>query len=170
MGSAAALGLGAASAPLGIISSVANWQAQKKQNEFEQQTAQQNIGLANYGAKSAEERGAQQEEASRLKYGAVRGTQLAGYGASGVTATAGSPLATIANTEAMSDYDAKTIHANAAKEAWGYQTQAAEQQQRLGMLKQARSGLDTGLGLSIAGSLLGAGGSMLKTGGGNTGT
>lgn len=55
----------------------------------------------------------------------VGGAQAAAYGASGLDTSQGSPAAVMANDRALSALDAITIKNNAAREAWGYSTEAA---------------------------------------------
>ena len=60
---------------------------------------------------------------SRLKYGALKGTQTASLAAHGVDITQGSAKNILDDTDMMSDIDAATIQDNAARQAWGFKVQ-----------------------------------------------
>jgi hypothetical protein len=138
---------------------------QMQEHDFAQKTAGQNAGMAESAAKTAYERGAQQEMQSRMKYGAQRGDQAAAFGASGVAVGSGSAIDVLANTDALSDYDAKVIRNNAAREAWGYSTQAKTFRDTEKRLKGSRNDVLTNSLLKAGGSFLGSMGSMAGSGG-----
>jgi hypothetical protein len=128
--------------------------AKSRQNDFEQRAAGQNAASASLAARNSVERGQQQEMASRAKYGALRGDQTTALAASGVTVDKGSSLDLLANTQAMSDYDASVIRNNAAREAWGYRAKATEFKLQKNLLKQQAEDDKTAAQLKMGGSLL----------------
>jgi hypothetical protein len=83
-----------------------------------------NATLAKAQAADAIARG-QQDANGVIRQGKiVGGEQLAAYGAQGLDTSVGSPAAVMANDRALSALDAVVIRGNAAREAWGYQTEA----------------------------------------------
>lgn len=64
----------------------------------------------------------------------VVGKEKAGYSASGVdTSAGGTPMQAMADSRMMSQLDSQTALNNAAREAWGYKTQAYGYTQQAGL-------------------------------------
>lgn len=76
-------------------------------------------------AADARDRGTQQEAVVRAEGTRAVGEAKVAAAASGVDTGSGSALDMLADTRAMSELDALTIRNNAAREAWGYRTAAA---------------------------------------------
>jgi hypothetical protein len=125
------------------------------------QASTNNVGVLSQAGADAVRRGEQQESASRMKYGAVRGQQAANYGASGVAVGSGSPVDTLANTDAMSAYDAAIIRNNAAREAWGYRSKAKEETRKRGQLGRAYSNMEAESQMGVVGSFIGSSGGII---------
>jgi hypothetical protein len=85
----------------------------------------QNAMLAKAQAADAIARGNQDANGVLRQGRLVGGAQLAAYGAQGLDTSVGSPAAVMANDRALSALDAITIRNNAAREAWGFETEAA---------------------------------------------
>jgi hypothetical protein len=110
--------------------------AQQAQYEANAQVAESQAAQLDYNAKVAEEQAADaitrgQEEESRFRT-SVRGligSQRAGFAGQGVVVDAGSAADVRADTTYLGERDALTIRHNAAREAWGYQTQAEDLRQ-----------------------------------------
>lgn len=81
--------------------------------------------IADMQATQALNAGQAQEENSRLQTGALFGKQRAQLAANGVQLGSGSALDVLSGTKLIGDIDATTIHNNALRAAWGYQTQAS---------------------------------------------
>ncbi len=109
-----------------------------------------NAGFATRNANEALKTGAFESDRQRLQTAAAIGTQRAGFAANGVDVNSGSAANVQDDTAALGELDALTISNNAAKEAWGYQTQA---QQSLLAAKNAKKSAQS----SMFGSLLSAG-------------
>mgnify|MGYP001566966260 CR=1 FL=1 len=119
--------------------------------------------LANYNAEigmlrseDALARGFETETRSRIGGRRLIGSQRAAFAASGVDIS--DPDSTAANvfadTAALSELDALTIRANAAREAWGYRM-GAQNDQALGRIaRQEGESRAVGTLLSTAGSVL----------------
>jgi hypothetical protein len=155
---------GAVMGGMGLISGVTGLQASLAKSRFEQKRLEQEAQSVGYAAKASEDRGAQQDEQSRLKYGSLRGEQKSAYGASGMSVSSGSPVDTLANTQAMSAYDSSVIQNNAAREAWGYRSKADDLRKQKGMLARGEKSLVAGSVLRMAGGLLGSAGGLVPGG------
>lgn len=118
MGSTAALTLQAAS----LISNVGVQRQQANQTDAE---GTYSAALASRQATDAIARGAQAESRFRTGTAGLMGAQRANASASGVDAGSGSAADVQGDTARLSELDALTIRNNAAREAWGYQTQGA---------------------------------------------
>lgn len=110
----------------------------------------QNAQFANQAADDAVARGEFESDQQRLQTRAAIGSQRAGFAANGVDVNSGSAAEIQDDTAAMGELDALTIRNNAAREAWGYRTQA---QQNVLAARTAKSSAKAGM----FGSLLTAG-------------
>lgn len=120
------------------------------QGEATAQANLQNAAFAEEAANDAIARGGMDEDQQRLATRAAIGTQRAGFAANGVDVNSGSAADIQDDTAALGELDALTIRNNAAREAWGYRTQA--QQGRLAAANARSSGQ-----AGMFGSLLTAG-------------
>ncbi len=82
-------------------------------------------GMARQNATAALEAGQYEESASKMKYGALEGRQLAEQGASGLQVSGGSATAVRHSTEEIGGLDALAIRFNAARQAYAENAQAA---------------------------------------------
>jgi hypothetical protein len=132
----------------------ANYQAEVATGN--QQIATQN---ANYAAAEGEEQAAQKQQQTRAQEGAI----LAGQASSGVDVNSPTATGVRASQAELGALDAQTIRANAARQAYGYTTQATN----FGNEAQAETATGenamTGGEIGAAGSLLsGAGNASLN--------
>lgn len=93
-----------------------------------------NAETARRAATDAILRGQTEEELTRQRGARMIGAERAAIGAAGLEMTSGSPLQILTDTAGMTELDALTVRSNAAREAWGLQSQAA------GMLAQGEVG------------------------------
>lgn len=120
----AGLALSAAGTAAGVAGQIKSASAAKASADYQAQVASgnQQIALQNASAasKSGEAQAAIQEQKTRAQVGAIEASQ----GSSGVDIN--SPTASAVRTSAgeLGDLDAQTIRSNAARTAYGYQTQA----------------------------------------------
>lgn len=137
-----------------ILGTFINVGAQQRSNEAAQQVyatnkaiaygaAQQAISKGNFDAARVQERGSQ-----------IVGQQQAAFGASGVVANAGSPVAVAGGTKFNTDVDAQTIRNNAAREAWGYTQQASNIAKEAQFAQQTAEGNEAGTILGGIGKAL----------------
>lgn len=83
-----------------------------------------NAGIAGEQFQSTQEAGAEQAEMRRQQLNQTIGRQAASVGGSNLTLS-GSPLRAIENTAYFGGQDIQRIQTNAARRAWGFQTQQA---------------------------------------------
>lgn len=88
----------------------------------------------------------------------LKGQQIAQMAENGVDLGEGSPLNILSDTDLMGANDANVIAANAAKEAWGYDVRAKNDDNNA-MLLRARADMESP-GRAAAGSLLTSGGTV----------
>jgi len=105
-----ATGLSAAGSLLGGISGF-------QQSRYAADQAEINANLARTT-------GQREEEASKLKYGALGAEQKAAQAANGIDVDSGSAVAVRDSTAAVGALDAAMIHYKAARSAFGYEAQA----------------------------------------------
>jgi len=151
------MGATAAIAMIGLGAGV-NASAQKQAGKSQQALANYNADINDIKANDALARGQNDELRHRLSTNKLIGSQRAAFAASGVDITGADSTAVnvFADTAALSEIDALTIRSNAAREAWGYRTQAQDDRARGRIAKQ------TGDNQAI-GTLIGAGSTALYT-------
>lgn len=150
------LALAAAGTAAGVAGQMQSASAAKASADYQAQVAagNQKIALDNASAasKSGEAQAAIQEQKTRAQVGVIESAQ----GASGVDIN--SPTASAVRTSAaeLGDLDVQTIRSNAARKAYGYQTEAAN------FGNQSSVDTSTGENAEIAG-YIGAGTGVLKS-------
>lgn len=102
-----------------------SWQA-AYQTAFQTAQAHNAATVSEYNAQDAERRGAVEEERQRRKTSLLLGTQQARFAAQG-SDLLGSPLDLLGDTAAFGEQDALTARYQAARDAWNYRIQAANQ-------------------------------------------
>lgn len=106
-----------------VVSAVGQIQAGNYANAIARQNARNLTSAARDAVDRGEvASGRQGQETRRLM-----GAQRAAGAASGIDLSSGSALDILVATAGIGEQDAQTIRNNAAREAWGYRTQAAEQ-------------------------------------------
>ena len=125
----AGLALSAVSTAASVMGQISQQQAQQQaasaaqaQAIYQAQVARQNQELARRQAADALQRGAVAEQNRRSLTGQQIGQQTAALAAQG-TDLEGSPTDILGDTRAAGEFDAQTIKANAAREAYGYTVQ-----------------------------------------------
>ena len=91
--------------------------------------AYRNADVAERQAADAVARGIISGVRARMRGGQIVGTQMAHYAASGVLVDVGSPGDVTLRTRIITDEDEQIIRTNAAREAYGYTTQAQRYRQ-----------------------------------------
>lgn len=99
---------------------------QYEAGEYQEDVASENARIAKLQAKQARTLGGMEEDRYRRSLKILQGKQRAAAGASGRDITGGGTVADLlATTAGVGEMDALTIRSNAAREAWGYNVQAA---------------------------------------------
>ena len=123
---------GGAMSIAGAVSSAvgAYYSARSAKNSLKHQArmAEINAQISELGAKSALLQGQRQEQASRLAAGQIKSRQRVSMAANGIDLASDTPQNILNTTDFMSEADALTIQRNALQAAWGYRTQATNQQ------------------------------------------
>lgn len=86
-----------------------------------------NASITKTQGQIAIQQGQREEQRLRLGSAQVKGTQRAGFAANGVDLGVGSAARVLATTDYMTEVDAGEIRANAARAAFGYKVQEANQ-------------------------------------------
>lgn len=103
--------------------------AARQRGEYEAAVQEQNATLAEQQATDALSRGQIAESRQRGVTRQVTGANRAALAAQGLDTSSGSAADVIGQDQLFGDLDALTIRNNAAREAWGYNVDAANQRQ-----------------------------------------
>ena len=109
----------------------------RAQGDYASGVSDINAGLADAQAADATRRGAVNESRFRSGTKQLIGAQRAAAGSSGIDANSGSALDVQSDSARLGELDALTIRNNAAREAWGYSVQAANERTQGAMAKAA---------------------------------
>lgn len=120
----------------------------KKQAEI----AESNRQMAQLSAESAFRQGEGQIAQLTYRAGQIKGSQRAGYAASGVRLGSGSASEVMASTDVMKELDVATTRMNALSAAWGFRNQALQASASGATFRGMASGT-SGIGAAV-GSLL----------------
>jgi hypothetical protein len=119
-----------------------------QQGQTAKKIAKYNADVANYSAEDAMKRGSIEADQQRARARQIAASQRAAMGASGVESDTGTFGKVLEQTATMGELDARTIEANAMREAWGLRSQAKISQYEGASRAQAG-------GLEAFGTLLG---------------
>ena len=109
-----------------ITNAISQSSAEKAQGAYESSIAGANAEIAGVQERQALETGDIQASRENLKTQQTVGAERAAQGASGVDVASGSSALVRTGTEGIGAQDELTIRNNAARQAWGYQTQAIQ--------------------------------------------
>lgn len=109
--------------------------AAERQGNYEGDLLEQNAGLADIQAQDTLARGREDEGRQRRSNRQLAGSQRAALAASGVDINSGSAQDVVDSDAALGEFDAMTIRNNAARQAWGYQVQAADYRRNAAMAR-----------------------------------
>ena len=110
-------------------------QASQDAYNAQSQIAKNNAVIAGWQAEDAITRGDQAATASRVKTARLKGSQRAALAANGVDLSVGSAQHVLNDTDYLGALDANRLIDNAAREAWGYRTQASNFEGNANILK-----------------------------------
>ena len=129
--------------------------AAEAQYKYQAGVARNNQIIAEQNAQDAIQRGKVDVADHRRKVNQIKGSQRAGFGASGVVLDSGSPLDIVADTAMMGELDAQTISNNAEREARNYRIQGTNFGAEAGMLQSSAKSARSAANIGMAGTLLG---------------
>jgi hypothetical protein len=129
---------------------------------YNAKVAAQNAKLATQNAAFAGSQGEQEAGTSEAATRAKVGATLANEGASGVDVNTGSSVNVRESEAKLGMLDALTIRSNAAKAAYGYQTQNASEVAQANLLRSQQQSAQTGGYFSAGSDILGGVGSAAK--------
>lgn len=147
-----ALSLGA-----GLYQSYAAGQTAKAQYDAQANALEQNAKIAEFQAHDAIERGGQDELRLRRSLAIQQGSARAAMGTSGLDIDSGSMQNVINQSIQEGEHDAEAIRFNAARERWGYLSQAANYRAQAQNARNAGSNARTN---ALFGGLLKLGGGI----------
>lgn len=130
--------------------------------------AEQNKQIAEQAAADARVRGAREAAVIRMQASQLGAKQRLAFANSGIDATQGTAVQTVANTAAAGELDAQTALNNAAREAWGYEVSANRYSEQAKLAGQRLGQQQFGIALGAFGKVLG-GGAGTVAGGDNSG-
>lgn len=163
------------SAGLAGYSAAAQADAQKKQANYQAQVAANNAQVSAWQRSDALQRGEIDAYNAMRQQAALLSQQRASLAANGVDITEGSALDVLSTTKFLGQADVNTLQSNAAREAWGYEVQGANQMAESNLSKWKADNINPALagGLAAGSSLLSSASSYAGAGGfkgGNSGT
>lgn len=151
--------LGGTSIGVQAIGSIQQGEAASNAAKYNASVAAANATIAKQSASEAGAAGAAQAEQASLKTRAQVGAIQAGQAASGLDVNSGSALDVRSSAAQLGELNALSVRSNAAKTAYGYQTQAASDTAQ-SQLDTYQSGADAiGADIGAAGNVLGGVGS-----------
>lgn len=118
--------------------------------------ARNNADLAQWNAEDALRRGQTAKQKQQIQTNALKGRQRAALAERGIDLGEGSALQLLTDTDMFGAIDANTIEANAAREAFGYKTQATNFLAEMGFQK-ARGDAINPVSSAFTSALTGAG-------------
>jgi hypothetical protein len=174
---AAFTALAIASLVVGAYGAAKQAKAQHDAGVAGRQAADSQASIADFNASVADQqsadaiaRGQQEEDRFRMQVRGLIGSQRAGFAASNVDVSYGSPVDVQADSAFLGELDALTIRTNARREAWGYQVQATDLRNRAKIARQtgfyseqAGNALATSSAISGASNLLTGTANLLQT-------
>lgn len=147
--------LAAGSAGLSALSAYTQANAAQAAAKYQSQVDANNALLAGYQQSAARQQGDLQAQQAMLQLSQTLGQQRAALAANGVDPSSGSSINQLASTRLLGEQDVNAIQSNAARAAWGYQTQAANYRGQSQLSAwQAANGNPLTIGLLRGGSSL----------------
>ena len=110
-------------------------EAEQMQMEHNARVAEDNAENATYAAGEARKAGSREAKRHEQRVRLMVSRQKAAYGASGVDVNAGAPVDIMSDSILAGADDAAVIRRNAAMEAWGMKTRAADYRAQAGMYR-----------------------------------
>jgi len=149
----------------------------KAAGRAENEAAQEQATLTDYNAQIADAQASDaitrgQEEENRYRQGVrtLVGSQRAGFAGQGIDVGVGSAADVQADSAFLGELDALTIRTNAAREAWGFRTQATDLRNRANVIRRTGQFAQAGANaqgnaayFGAAGTAIGGAANLLET-------
>lgn len=149
---------GAATSAIGARSSAS---AQRTALKSQAAVADINARIAELGAQSALQQGQRQVGALTHRAGQIKSSQRAAMAANGIDLSTGTAAEIQTSTDIMKDIDVATLTLNALRTAWGYRTQATNDQNEAMVKRSTAKSINPGQAAFT--SLLGSAGSVASS-------
>lgn len=146
------------------IGSIVQGQQQAAADKANAQIAENNSTVALQNASFAAQEGNSNAEAQGLKNRAEAGSLLASQGASGVDINSESSTSTRNSQDLLGNLDVATIRSNAARQAYGYETQSTSFKNQSAIDNSSAKNAITSSYINAASSLLKQGSSSTENG------
>jgi hypothetical protein len=134
--------------------------SQKSFLKYQADMAEINARMSELQAQAAISRGNSVEQQVLMDLSRTKSSQKVAFAANGVDLSSGVVQDVRDSTNMLADIDITNVRLNAAREAFGYRTQAVNERTRASMARTTASGISPGL--NMATSLLGSGGSVAE--------
>jgi hypothetical protein len=151
----AAMGLGALGSVIGGIGSIFQGNAESAAMNYQAGIATQNANIAKQNAAWASSAGENQAEQSGMKTAAQVGQITADRAASNLDIKSGSNTEVVAGQREIGQMDQDAIRSNAYKQAYGYNIEAAGEENQANLDKSGAANAQTAGGLGMVSSLIG---------------
>lgn len=145
---------------IGAVGNIESGYSNANAAKYQAQVAENNSAIAGRNAEFATQEGNVQAENQGLKNRSQAGSIIANTAANGIDVNSGSAKQVQQSQQILGNLDAMTIRSNAAREAYGYQTQAQNFTAEAA-LKSSEAKNDVSAGFMGAGSSLLSGASSL---------
>ena len=142
-------------AAISLGSSIIRGFGQKRSGDAAKELAEFNAAVSEQQALEAIARGQENEQRFRASVRGLIGSQRTGFASQNIDIGVGSALDVVADTAFLGELDAVQIRTNAAREAWGYQTQAEN-------FRMGGQNAQTAGRFAAASTFIGAGASFLE--------
>ncbi len=150
---------GVAGMGFSLLGGLLKGMAQIQAGGYNADLARQNAHLAELAAGDAVARGQFAASQALIRGSQLEGQQKAAYVGAGVSTSSGSAVDVMSDTKTASALDALMLTNNAAREAWGYKTQATQFREKATIDESTAS---NEAGADILGSAVGAAGYASK--------
>lgn len=160
---AIAVGSVIAGAALSARGQIKAGNAAKAAGESQAQQLEFNAQVAELQAADALERGREEEQIFRTQVRQMIGSQRTGFAGQNVDVTRGSATDVTADSAFLGEIDARKIRANAQREAWGYGVSAEDLRLGADVARKGGQAQATAAKWGAAGTVLGAGSSLLMS-------
>ncbi len=150
-----------ASTALSFVGALSSANAQSQAAKYQAAVARNNSIIAEQNAQAERQKGIVDEQTARMKTAQMIGSEKAAMGANGLAIEKGTNLDVQSSAAELGELNALTIRDNAARKAYGYETQSTNFQAEAGLQDQTAKNATTA-GWLNAGTDLVAGASSVS--------